>query len=195
VSVAEIMLSRPSAHAGLGVRCLIAAVAGALALAGCGSSSTSSSTSTTPVRTVDTATVESGIEDQLSNPGATVTSAKCPDDVKAKPDATFQCSVTWSNGATGKVRVSQTTPNHYTYELVSGSVQVPGATVEKSLQEDLAKQGAPNALVNCPDNIIVKVGTTVTCDVSSASGVAGGTVTFSFSDATGTVDPSSVATG
>ena len=60
---------------------------------------------------------------------------------------------------------------------------------------ELAKQGAPNAQVNCPDNIIVKLDTTVTCDVSSASGKAGGTVTFAFSSVEGTVDSSSVQTG
>src|SRR6185503_18286055 len=114
---------------------------------------------------------------------------------KAEKGATFTCSVSWDNGATGKVKVTQpTAARKYTYEPVSGSVQVPGATVEKSLQQELATQGAANAQVNCPDNIIVKVGTTVTCDVSGAGGKAGGTVTFTFSGAEGTVDPTSVQT-
>ena len=159
------------------------------ALVACGSSSSKTST-------VDDATVESGITSQLSTSEVKVTSAKCPSDEKAEKGATFTCSVGWDNGATGKVKVTQKTagPN-YVYEPVPGSVMVPGATVEKSLQADLAKQGAPNAQVNCPDNIIVKLGTTVTCDVTSAGGKAGGTVTFSFSSAEGTVDSSSVQTG
>ena len=44
------------------------------------------------------------------------------------------------------------------------------------------------------ENIIVKVGTTVTCDVSGGQGLAGGTVTFTFSDAEGDIDTSSVKT-
>jgi hypothetical protein len=174
------------------------AAAGVLLLAGCGSTSTSTTTTSTTTpqsRTVSTSTVESGIKQQLSAPGADVSSVKCPSDVKSEAGATFDCSVTWSNGATGKVKVTETTLGHYTYDPVSGSVQVPGTTVEKSLLQERAKQGAPNAQVHCPENIIVKLGTTVTCNVSGASGQATGTVTFAFSDAQGTVDPSSVKTG
>ncbi|MFL5824451.1 MAG: DUF4333 domain-containing protein [Solirubrobacteraceae bacterium] len=173
-------------------------MAGLLLVSGCGSSptrTTTKSTTSTAPRTVDTSFVESGIKQQLSVPGAEVTSVKCPSDVKSEVGATFKCSVTWSNGATGQVKVTQTTLNHYTYVPVSGSVQVPGTTVEKSLQQELATQGAPNAQVHCPETIIVKVGTTVTCDVSSAGGHATGTVTFTFSSEEGTVDPSSVKTG
>ncbi len=170
-----------------------------LLLAGCGGSSPSTSSTTgsttAPSRTVDTAAIESGIKQQLSSPSAAVTSVQCPSDVKAEVGTTFECSVSWSNGATGKVKVTETSVGHYTYEPVSGSVQVPGATVEKSVQQQLAKQGAPNAQVHCPTNIIVKLGTTVTCNVTGASGAATGTVTFTFSDAQGTVDPSSVKTG
>jgi hypothetical protein len=103
--------------------------------------------------------------------------------------------VSWSNGATGKVKVTETSVGHYTYAPVAGSVMVPGSTVEKQVQDVLARQGAPNAMVSCPANIIVKVGTTVTCNVSGASGAVTGKVTFTFSDAQGTVDPSSVKTG
>ena len=166
-----------------------------VAAAGCGSSSSSTQTATQPPpKKVDDATVEKGIKQQLSTPEAQVTKASCPSDVTAKDGATFQCSVTWSNGATGKVKVTQHGLNTYTYAPVEGSVQIPAAPVEQQIKEDLAKQGAPNAVVNCPDNIIIKVGTTVTCNVSSANGKANGSVTFTFSDATGTVDPSSVQT-
>ena len=57
----------------------------ALAAAGCGSSD-KSSTSTTS--TVDSATVESGIKQKLSSPGADVSSVKCPSDVKSEAGAT-----------------------------------------------------------------------------------------------------------
>ncbi|HSB86410.1 MAG TPA: DUF4333 domain-containing protein [Ilumatobacteraceae bacterium] len=175
------------------------AVIAALALAGCGSGS-STDTAKTPttsaasqVGSVDMSAVESGIKKQLSVSGASVTSVKCPSDVKSTPGATFDCTVTWSNGATGKVKVTETTLNHYTYEPVSGSVQIPGATVDKTLEQYLAKAGLANATVSCPQNIIVKTGTTVTCNVTGAGG-ATSEVTFAFSSAEGTVDPSSVKT-
>ena len=171
----------------------VVAAAGALVLAGCGGGSTS--TTTSPSRTVDAAQVESEIDKQLSTPAAEVTSVKCPKDVKAEAGTTFNCSVTWSTGATGKVKVTQESVNQFTYQPISGSVQVPGASVEKSIEQDLAKQGAPNAQANCPDTITVKVDTTVTCDLSGAGDQGAGTVTFTFSDASGTVDPSSVKTG
>jgi len=173
------------------MRALLVAALTAIGLSACGGSSSSSNTPTTS--TVDDAAVESQLKQQLSTPTAQVTKVSCPSDVKATDGATFKCSVTWSNGATGKAQVTQVAPGKFTSKPVSGSVQVPGATVEKSIQADLAKQGAPNATVNCPDNIIVKVGTTVTCDVSSASGKANGQVTFTLS-AEGTVDESSVQT-
>ena len=169
----------------------------ALAIAGCGGSDDGDTdTKTAPAAaTVDDAAVESGIKKDLSSSGAEVTSAKCPTDVKSEAGATFNCSVTWSNGATGKVKVTEKAPNQFTYSVVSGSVQIPGSSVDKTLEESLAAQGAPNATVNCPQNIIVKTGTTVTCNVSSASGKATGTVTFTFSSETGEVDSSSVKSG
>jgi len=164
------------------------AVIGVLALAGCGSSDKSSAT-------VDTSTVESGIKQQFSSSGADVTKVDCPSGQKSKAGATFNCNLTWSNSATGKVKVTQGSGRHYTYELVSGSVQVPGSSVDKALEKDLAQQGAPNATVDCPQNIIVKTDTTVTCNVSGASGHATGQITFAFSSEAGTIDPASVKTG
>ena len=160
-------------------------------IAGCGDTSKNAAA---PVRTVDATQIESQIEQQLSTSGAQVTKATCPTDVKSEAGATFKCSVTWSNGATGKVKVTETSLNHFTVEPVSGSVQVPGESVDKSVEKSLAQQGAPNAVVDCPPNVIVKVGSTVTCNVTSASGQAQGTVSFTFSSADGTVDSSSVKT-
>src|SRR5438477_1418774 len=118
----------------------------AFGLSACGSSKKSSSSSTTAA-TVDTSTVESGIKNQLSSSGAEVTSVKCPNDVKSEAGATFKCDVTWSNGATGQVKVTETSINHFTYSVISGSVQIPGSSVDKTLEGQLAKQGAPNATV------------------------------------------------
>jgi hypothetical protein len=179
-----------------------AAAVGALGLAlvipGCGGSDSTEATpktaTPTPAATVDDARVEQGIKDSLSTGSAKVTSAKCPSDVQAKSGTTFACNVTFSNGATGKATVTQVGPSKFTYELKPGSVQVPGEVADAAVEKQLAAQGIPNATVNCPQNIIVKVGTTVTCNISGAQGAATSTVTFTFSSAEGTVDPSSVTT-
>jgi hypothetical protein len=174
-------------------------VGGALAATCCGSSSdddpsTTAKTAASPAPTVDTSAVETDIKQQYSTSAVKTSSVKCPKDVKSKAGATFKCDVTWSNGATGKVKVTEKSPSQFSYEIVSGSVQIPGESVDQTLEKDLAAQGAPNATVNCPQNIIVKVGTTVTCNVSGGGGKANGTVTFTFSSETGAVDPSSVTT-
>ena len=166
---------------------------GALCAGGCGSSSGGSATGT-QTKTVDDASVEQGIETSLSTSSAKVTSAKCPSDVPVQKGDTFSCTVTFSDGATGKATVTQKGAGHYSYELTPGSVQIPGSTADAAVEKSLAAQGIPNTTVTCPENIIVKVGTTVTCDVSGGQGVAGGTVTFTFSDAEGDIDTSSVKT-
>ena len=174
-----------------------AALASVVVAAGCGSSNdemaTTVATSTEP-RTVNAAQVEQGIEDDLSTASASVTSAKCPDDVSVQQGETFTCTVAFDTGASGRATVTQLGANKYSYELEAGSVQVAGSTAEAAIKKSLAAQGLPDAVVNCPDNIIVKVGTTVTCDLSSSGGAASGSVTFTFSDADGTVDPASVET-
>jgi hypothetical protein len=157
-------------------------VAATLVTVGCGSGDT-----------VDSSQVEKGIKNDLSST-AEVKTAKCPDGVKSKTGASFACDVTFTTGATGKVDVSQTGKTTFTYELKEGSVQIPGSLAEKQIKQSLAHQGAPNAAVNCPDNIIVKLNTTVTCNVTGAKGAAAGTVTYTFSSEDGTVDPSSVKT-
>jgi hypothetical protein len=164
---------------------------GAIAAAGCGGDDNSSST-TAQTRTVDDQQIEQGIKQQLSTSDNAVTKVSCPADVEVQQGGTFNCSVTYANGATGKVTVTQKGANNYTYALKPGSVQVPGSTVEAEINKDLAAQGVKDPQSNCPDNIIVKTGTTVTCDVSSAG--ATGSVMFSLS-ASGTVDSSSVETG
>ena len=176
-----------------------AVVLGALALAipGCGDDSAdeaAKAATPTPAATVDDAQVEQGIESSLSTGSAKVTSAKCPSDVQSKSGTTFTCNVTFSNGATGKATVTEVGPNKFTYALKPGSVQVSGQVADATLEKQLAAQGIPNATVTCPENIIVKTGTTVTCNVTGAQGAATSTVTFTFSNAEGTVDPSSVKT-
>jgi hypothetical protein len=175
----------------------IALLAIAAVVAGCGSSSKSSTSSSRTggtatqtsksSATVDSTQVEQGIESSLSTSSVKVTSAKCPSDIPSDPGQTFNCTVTLSNGATGDVTVTQKTRNNFTYAFKEGSFQIPGATVDTELEQALAKEGFANTTVTCPSNIIIKVGTTVTCNVSGGSGLTTSTVTFSFTSATGEV--------
>src|SRR3954452_14416824 len=114
-------------------------------------------------KTVDTSTVEQGIQEQVAIGTATASTVKCPTDVESKEGNTFDCSVTFDNNATAKVKVTQGKGNKFQYAVVPGSVQVPGSEIEKQVENALAQQGASNATVNCPDNVIVKVGTYVSC--------------------------------
>jgi Domain of unknown function (DUF4333) len=169
----------------------IAAVVLALSFAACGDDDESSdAVASAP----DSSAIESEMKQQLSTDATKVSTAKCPSEIEGDAGATFQCSVSWANGANGKVKVTANGANRFTYEPVPGSVKVPGATIEESLEQELATQGAPDAQANCPDTVIVKLDTTVTCDLSGAGGAAGGTVTYTFSSEDGTVDPSSVET-
>src|SRR3954451_3143633 len=184
------------------LRTLAAVPLAALALiaAGCGGNSKSDTTAVaatdtpTPAATVDDSQVEQGIKQNLSTSSVKVTSAKCPSGVEQKSGKTFTCNVSFSNGATGKATVTEVGPNKYTYQLKSGSVQVSGEVADAALEKQLASQGIPNATVTCPENIIVKTGTTVTCNVTGAQGAATSTVTFTFSNAEGNISPSSVKT-
>src|SRR3954451_8570565 len=180
----------PSAARGVLTLLAVGAIA-----AGCGSSGGDSGTvdsSTVDAATVDSTTVEQGIESSLSTSSVKVSSAKCPSDIPSDPGQTFNCTVTLSNGATGDVTVTQKTRSQFTYAFKDGSFQIPGATVDAELEKTLASQGYPNTTVTCPSNIIIKVGTTVTCNVSGGSGLATSEVTFTFTSETGevgTVEP------
>ena len=160
----------------------VAVVAGLLATAGCGSDDT-----------VDASKAEQGIESSsLSTSTTQLTSASCPDDVKKEKGGTFTCDVKLSGGGKAQVTVTQTSDrNTFSYAFKSGSVELPGSTVDKEVEQDLADAGIEDATVNCPATVPVKPGTTVTCPVTTSSGRQA-TVSFEFSNSSGTVDSSSV---
>jgi Domain of unknown function (DUF4333) len=154
----------------------------ALALAGCGE------------RTVDADHVEQQIEQHLSTATSQVTSVSCPEDVKSQTGATFTCQAKLSGGGSADVQVVETqAPDQFTYSFKPGTVKISGASVDKALEQDLQAKGVPNPTVNCPGVIPVKPGTTTSCPVSGARG--SGTVSFQFTDASGSIDQSSVKTG
>ena len=142
-------------------------------------------------KTVDTKVIEQGIQDQVVAGNTTVKDVDCPDDVQSEKGAKFKCDVLFENGAGGVVEVTETSLNHFTYALVPGSLNVPGSAVEPDIEKQLTQQGVTDPQVNCPDNIVVKVGTYVVCDFKGANG-GQGSVKFTFSSTSGTVDTSSV---
>ena len=144
-------------------------------------------------KTVDDAAVEKGIKEQVTVAGAPVSKVDCPSGVESTKGATFNCSVSFENGATSKVKVTEPKRGTFQYALVPGSVQVPGSVAEKEIVKVLDQKGSPDSTANCPDNIIVKVGTYVVCDVTFANGRMA-SVKFTFTSEDGTVDESSVET-
>ena len=105
---------------------------------------------------------------------------------------TFTCDVKLSGGGKAQVTVTQTSDRDtFSYAFKSGSVVLPGATVDKEVEQDLADAGVEGTTVNCPDTVPVKPGTTVTCPITGSGGKQA-TVTFTFSSSSGTVDSSSV---
>ncbi len=159
-------------------------VAAACGVGGCGGDDT-----------VDAAKVEQGIEQSLSTPTTKVSSVSCPDDVKNETGKTFTCKAKLSGGGSGDVTVKITdAPNDFSYSFKPGTVVLAGASLDKALEQELATSGAPNATVNCPDKVKVESGTTVTCPVTGGGGGVG-SVSFQFTDASGSIEGSSVKTG
>jgi hypothetical protein len=156
---------------------------GLLTIAGCGSSND----------TVDASKAEQGTESSsLSTSTTKITSASCPGNVKKQKGGTFTCDVKLSGGGKAQVTVTQTSDhNTFSYAFKSGTVQLPGSTVDKAVEQDLANAGIKGATVNCPATVPVKPGTTVTCPITTSSGRQA-TVSFTFSNSSGTVDSSSV---
>ncbi len=145
--------------------------------------------------TVNADELEQEIEQNLSSKTIEVTSVSCPDDVKSETGAKFTCSAKFDAGGSAKVAVTETrAPNEFSYSFKPGTVVLAGAAVDKELEQDLEAEGFPGATVNCPSEIKVETGTTVTCPVTGAGGGVGN-VSFEFSDAAGAIDESSVDTG
>ncbi len=143
--------------------------------------------------TVDGNQIEQQIEQSLSTATAQVTSVSCPDDVESETGAKFTCNAKLQGGGAAKVSVTQTAATQFTYSFKPGTVELAGSAVDKALEQDLAASGIPDAVVNCPDPVKVKTGTTVTCPVAGTRG-GSGTISFQFTDDSGSIDESSVAT-
>lgn len=176
-----------------GLRLVPLLVAGLL-VGACGDSDSDSKGTSKP-STVDSGELEQEIEQNLSSKTIDVESVSCPDDVKSETGAKFTCSAKFRAGGSAKVTVTETrAPDEFSYDFKPGTVKLAGAAVDQELERELEANGAPGATVNCPSEIAVEMGATVTCPVTGAGGGVGN-VSFEFSDAAGSIDGSSVDTG
>jgi hypothetical protein len=164
----------------------IGAVSAGLLLAGCGGDKGNS-------KTVDANKLEQEIENSVPGQTIKVSSVSCPNDEENKADTKFTCDAKLSDGGSAKIAVTVTAPSKFSYNVKPGTVVLAGASIDKALEKDLAANGAPDATVNCPDKVKVDPGTTVTCPAQGAGGGTA-TVSFQFTDASGSIEESSVKT-
>jgi hypothetical protein len=164
----------------------IAAVCAGCILGGCGGDKGNG-------KTVDANKLEQEIENSVPGQTIKISSVSCPNDEENKADTKFTCNAKLSDGGSAKIAVTVTAPSKFSYNVKPGTVVLAGASIDKVLEQDLAANGVPDATVNCPDKVKVQPGTTVTCP---AQGTGGGTanVSFQFTDATGSIEESSVKT-
>jgi hypothetical protein len=150
---------------------------GALAI-GCGAS------------TIDAAEVEGEIEHQLSSATARVASVSCPDDVEHEDGRTFECTVDLKDGGEAVAVGTEQDRDDFSYEVKPGTMRLAGGSVESYLERQLPA----GTQVSCADEITVVAGQTVECDAVTAGGLPA-TLTFTWADDAGSVEPGSVETG
>lgn len=83
-----------------------AAVLVAGILAGCGSAAT---------KTVDPASVESAIRDDVVRQGGALKAITCPTDVKAKSGVTFDCAIALDDGSKAVAHVTMTSADRFNF--------------------------------------------------------------------------------
>jgi hypothetical protein len=77
-----------------------------------------------------------------------------------------------------------------TLGLTTKTIRVPGATADTALEEQLETKGLAGTTVSCAQTIVVHVGVKTTCGLSNAG--TNRTVRFTFKNASGEIDSSSV---
>ena len=115
--------------------------------------------------------------------GAEVKSVSCPRGLTAKKGETFECTVTGSDGTTGKATVTE--------KDAKGNVEASAPFVHVSnLEEQIAgglsdQVGGSNVDVSCPEIIVGSKGNVFECDATSGSDKA--TVEVTQTDEQGNV--------
>jgi hypothetical protein len=119
-----------------------------------------------------------------------VASVSCPDDVESEDGQTFECRAELEGGGDAVVVVTEQDDDDFTYEVKPGTMRLAGSSVAAYLERSLP-QGTQ---VTCADEITVIAGQTVDCDAVTAGGRSA-TVSLTWADDAGKVEPGSVESG
>jgi Domain of unknown function (DUF4333) len=146
-------MARRASAAVSGVRLLVAACAVLAIATACGTKTLNADTAE--------AEIKQGLERQVR---ADVRAVDCPDGVKAKKGNHFTCQATGRDGTKATIVVDQTNDEggiHYTAPLLHTG------TVEDEIARDLGLQIGAHVTVKCPDLVVAKPGTRLTCATTS----------------------------
>ena len=117
---------------------------------------------------IDDKKAESFIADSVREQvGARVASVSCPTGITAKKGGTFECTVTGSDGTSGKAKV--------TMKDDEGNVAVSAPFIHvRPLAERMAKEiseqvGGSDVELSCPEIVVGAKGETFECDAISGS--------------------------
>jgi hypothetical protein len=73
-------------------------------------------------KTLDTPGLEDQVKTRIEKLGETGMTVECPDDIKVKAGATFECTATGPSGTTATIEVTQTDDQgHLTWKIIDGS--------------------------------------------------------------------------
>ena len=153
------------------MRALLPLALAAVALSGC-------------AKEIDDKKAESFIAKQVRNQvGSQVASVACPSGLTAKKGETFECTVTGTDGSTGKTTVTEKD------DQGNVSVSAPFIHVrdlERTIGQGIAQQIGSDVDVGCPEIIPGEKGAVFECEATSGSDKA--TVEVTQTDGQGNVN-------
>ncbi len=147
-------------------------VLAAIALAGC-------------AKSIDTDKAETFITKNVKTQiGADVKSVKCPSGLTAKKGGTFTCTVTGTDGTTGKAKVTEKDDQG---NVTVSTPFVHSTNLENLMAKNIGEQvGATDVKVVCPEIIVGKKGDQFDC--AATSGTSKATVKVTQKDDQGNVN-------
>jgi hypothetical protein len=119
--------------------------------------------------------------------GVKPTQVTCPESVKAKKDATFECTAAFEGGAEAKVTLKQTDDKKGIVEIAKITGILLANRLEAAIAEHFGTKFNVHLKAECGPRVRpAKAGDTFTCKATDAGG-ASGTVTVKVKDADGNV--------
>jgi hypothetical protein len=113
---------------------------------------------------IDDAKAERFISDALEEQiDAHVQSVECPDGLKAKTGAKFECTATGDDGSEGTIKVTETDD---TGKVSVDAQFLPMRNLEEQIASGLEEQLGQKAELDCPEFVIPEKGGTFDCDVT-----------------------------